>query len=80
MGTDGKFSSETVQTLSKRAALLCSNPDCGALTAGPSVEVEASLNIGEAAHIHGRTGVSARYKPDLSAAEVGLHPVPRTPS
>jgi len=51
MAADGKFSSETVLTLSKRAALLCSNPDCGTLTTGPAEETTSSINIGEAAHI-----------------------------
>jgi hypothetical protein len=70
MATDGKFSSETIQTLSRRAALLCSNPDCGALTAGPTTDTASAVNIGEAAHIYGRTSVAARYKADLSMAEV----------
>ena len=70
MISDGKFSAETVLTLSKRSALLCSNPDCGALTSGPTAETNSSLNIGEAAHIYGRTNASARYKPDLTIAEV----------
>lgn len=70
MGGDGKFTAETVLTLSKRAALLCSNPDCGTLTSGPAEETTNSINIGEAAHIYGRTSTSARYKPDLSVAEL----------
>lgn len=70
MTADGRFLAETVQTLSKRSALLCSNPDCGALTSGPSEEANNSINIGEAAHIYGRTTASARYNADLSGAEV----------
>jgi hypothetical protein len=70
MASDGKFVAETVETLSKRAALLCSNPDCGALTSGPTADNAGSLNIGEAAHIYGRTSASARYNADLSVAEL----------
>ena len=50
--------------------MLCSNPDCGALTSGPASENDDSVNIGEAAHIYGRTTVSARFKPGLTDAEV----------
>jgi hypothetical protein len=70
MATDGKFSTATVETLSKRAALLCSNPDCGALTSGPTSESIGAVNLGEAAHIYGRTSTSARYTADLTAAEL----------
>jgi hypothetical protein len=70
MASDGKFVAETVETLSRRAALLCSNPDCGALTSGPTADIASSINIGEAAHIYGRTTTSARYKPDLTVAEL----------
>ena len=70
MAADGKFSLETVQTLSKRAALICSNPDCGALTSGLTDDTSGSINIGEAAHISGRAGSSARYKPELTVAEL----------
>jgi hypothetical protein len=70
MAADGKFSSETVLTLSRRAALLCSNPDCETLTCGPAEETTSSINIGEAAHIYGRTTASARHKADLSLAEL----------
>jgi hypothetical protein len=70
MASDGKFVAETVETLSRRAALLCSNPDCGALTSGATADIASSINIGEAAHIYGRTTTSARYKPDLTVAEL----------
>jgi hypothetical protein len=67
---DGRFSADIVLTLSKRAALLCSNPDCGALTSGPTAKESGSTNIGEAAHIFGRTSTSARHKPDLAVSEL----------
>jgi hypothetical protein len=67
---DGKFLTDTVETLSKRAALRCCNPDCDALTSGPSSDAIASINVGEAAHIYGRTPSSARYRTDLTMAEL----------
>lgn len=67
---DGYFSPDTVQTLGRRAALLCSNPDCGVLTTGPTAEANGATNIGEAAHIYGRTERSARFNAALSLAEL----------
>jgi len=65
----GKFSSEVVAALGKRAALRCSNPDCGALTSGPGVEPNATINIGEAAHIYGRMPDAARFDANLTLVE-----------
>jgi hypothetical protein len=70
VSSDGRFSTETILTLSRRAALQCSNPDCGAITSGPTEEASSSINIGEAAHIYGRSNSAARYKVDLTMAEV----------
>jgi len=70
MAPDGRFLAETIETLSRRSALLCSNPDCGAITSGPTADVTSSINIGEAAHIYGRSNSSARYKAELTMAEV----------
>ena len=70
MATLGRFSGETIETLGKRAALTCSNPDCGALTAGPTVDEIGSVNLGEAAHIFGLTPKSARYTASLTATEL----------
>ncbi|MEA2880615.1 MAG: hypothetical protein QOF14_5811 [Hyphomicrobiales bacterium] len=70
MRSSGKFSAETVATLSRRSAMLCSNPDCGALTTGPASQADASVNIGEAAHIYGRTNTSARFKAGLTETEL----------
>jgi len=50
--------------------MLCSNPDCVALTSGPASEDQSSINLGEAAHIYGRTSVSARFKPGFTEAEL----------
>jgi hypothetical protein len=70
MATLGRFSADTIETLGKRAALTCSNPDCGALTAGPTVDEVGSVNLGEAAHIYGLTAKSARYTASLTTSEL----------
>ncbi|MGM4903017.1 HNH endonuclease [Tardiphaga sp. 866_E4_N2_1] len=67
----GRFSTDTIEVLGKRAALTCSNPDCGALTSGPTIHELGSVNIGEAAHIFGLTPRSARYTASLSTSELG---------
>lgn len=46
------FSTKTKETLAKRAAFICSNPDCQASTIGPNEDAEKATSIGEAAHIH----------------------------
>jgi hypothetical protein len=70
MPSDGKFPVDTRETLSRRAALLCSSPDCSVLTSGPTEDADSSINIGEAAHIYGRTSSAARYKSDISIGEL----------
>lgn len=70
MSTKGKFLAETIDTLARRAAWICSNPDCAVLTVGPTVEDDGAVNLGEAAHIYGRTEKSARFNPRLSSAEL----------
>jgi hypothetical protein len=70
MATLGRFSADTIETLGKRAAMICSNPDCGALTAGPTIDEVGSVNLGEAAHIYGLTAKSARYTASLSISEL----------
>lgn len=70
MASEGRFSPEIVDTLGRRAALTCSNPDCCAPTSGPTLETSGSVNVGEAAHIYGRTQTSARYNALLSSAEL----------
>jgi hypothetical protein len=65
----GEFSKETVDLLAKRAALHCSNPDCGVLTSAPTVSIAGAINIGEAAHIYGRTEKSKRYNQILTNTE-----------
>jgi hypothetical protein len=65
----GDFSKATVELIAKRAANICSNPDCGAQTCGPADAEDKSLTIGEASHIYGVRQGSARYAALLSASE-----------
>ncbi|MCM2502045.1 hypothetical protein NDL68_29905, partial [Neorhizobium galegae] len=60
------FSKATVETLSKRAAFMCSNPDCRVSTVGPHSEASKATVIGEAAHIFGARAASARYRQEMS--------------
>lgn len=61
-----EFDKRTKDTLGKRAALLCSNPDCRTTTAGPKVDPSGAVNIGEAAHIFGAFAGAARYREDMT--------------
>lgn len=63
------FSARTVDTLSRRAALRCSNPDCDKLTTGPNTDNVKATNIGEAAHIYGARPGAARYRSEMSDEE-----------
>lgn len=56
-----EFSTKTIETLAKRVAYRCSNPDCGKLTTGPNSEPTKATSIGEAAHIYGALPGSARF-------------------
>lgn len=60
------FLKPTIDTLAKRAGLICSKPDCKAITGGPHSDPSKARNIGEAAHIYGARPGSARYNPDLT--------------
>jgi hypothetical protein len=66
--TENNFKRAVVVTLAKRAANRCSNPDCGAITSGPSETPSKSVNVGEAAHIFGANPGSARYDEGMSSA------------
>jgi hypothetical protein len=68
-----KFNKKTIDTLAKRAAYKCSNPDCRVSTVGPNTDSQKSTIIGEAAHIFGALPNSKRYCPkmtDTSRAEI----------
>lgn len=60
------FNKKTVETLAKRAAFKCSNPDCRVTTVGPNANPEKSTVIGEAAHIFGARPDAKRFKSEMS--------------
>ena len=61
-----EFSKSTIDTLARRAGLLCSNIECRTLTAGPAEQPNRAITIGEAAHIFGSKKGSARYREDMT--------------
>jgi hypothetical protein len=63
-----RFKQAVITTLAKRAAFRCSNPDCAAITSGPSSTAGLAVNVGEAAHIYGANPGSARYDPKMQSA------------
>ena len=69
MNSQDRFKQAVILTLAKRAANRCSNPDCGALTSGPSDHPDRSVNVGQAAHIYGANLGSARYDPAMASAD-----------
>ena len=60
------FNKKTIDTLAKRAAFKCSNPDCRVSTVGPNSDLEKSTLIGEAAHIFGARPNSKRYLSNMT--------------
>jgi hypothetical protein len=69
MAQQDRFKQAIIQKIAQRAANHCSNPTCNAITSGPSAEPEASVNVGEAAHIYGANPGSARYDPEMQPSE-----------
>lgn len=69
MATEDRFKQAVIATLAKRAANRCSNPDCGAITCGPSTAPLGSVNVGEAAHIYGANPGSARFDPNMTSSD-----------
>jgi hypothetical protein len=65
------FNKSVVETIAKRAANFCSNPDCRALTCGPAENPNRTLSIGEAAHIYGARPGSARFRDTMTPKERG---------
>ena len=63
------FPRNVVEVVAKRAANICSNPDCRAVTSGPSDDSSKALVIGEAAHIFGAKPTSSRFKQAMTNAE-----------
>lgn len=69
MATADRFKKTVIATLARRSANQCANPDCGALTSGPSDDPQNSVNLGEAAHIYGANPGSARYEPAMNSID-----------
>ncbi|WP_063326465.1 HNH endonuclease [Delftia sp. GW456-R20] len=69
MATEDRFKQAVIATLARRSANQCANPDCGALTSGPSENPHDSVNLGEAAHIYGANPGSARYEPTMTSVD-----------
>ncbi len=68
MAKQDRFKQAIISALVKRSANQCGNPDCGAITSGPSSRMRTgSVNVGEAAHIYGAHPKSARYDPAMSS-------------
>jgi len=66
------FSKTVVNALAKRAAFICSNPDCRAQTLAPSdTEPGKYLYIGKAAHICAAAEGGPRFDSQMSAEERG---------
>jgi hypothetical protein len=69
MSTEDRFKQSVIATLAKRAANRCANPECGAVTSGPTDEPNSSVNVGEAAHIYGAHPGSARYDEKMASSD-----------
>lgn len=63
------FSRLVKETLAKRVAFSCSNPDCKAITTGPELESKGAVNLGVAAHITAASPGGPRYDPALDPLE-----------
>ncbi len=67
MSNRDDFSQVTITNLQRRAAFLCSNPDCKRRTIAPSMENESdSVYIGCAAHITAASEDGPRYDSTLN--------------
>lgn len=69
MVNGSRFKQPAVDVLARRAANICSNPDCVAITSGPTLDVEGTTNVSEAAHIYGASSGSSRFDSAMSPAE-----------
>lgn len=63
------FSSKTITTLSRRAGVRCSNPDCRRLTVGSNEIKDKSTIVGVAAHITAASAGGPRFNATLNSAE-----------
>jgi hypothetical protein len=66
-----EFTAKTRETLAKRVAYRCSNPECRKITSGPQTDQYAVVNIGVAAHITAASESGPRFVASLTAAERG---------
>jgi len=57
------------ETLAKRVAYHCSNPDCSVITTGPHTDNGRSINIGVASHITSAAPGGPRYDSQLSTKQ-----------
>jgi len=70
MNNRDDFSQSVKQQIQKRAAFICSNPECRCSTIAPSdTNATAVLYIGNVAHITSAAEGGPRYNPDLSSEE-----------
>lgn len=68
--TRDEFSPKTKEAIAKRAAFICSNPDCRSLTLGPSgSDPRKFIYTGRAAHITAASPSGPRYDPTLTPEE-----------
>src|SRR5438309_123341 len=64
------FSKPTADTIGKRAAFICSNPECRRATLSPSdIDPEKFIYVGVAAHIRAASLGGPRYAATMTAAE-----------
>jgi hypothetical protein len=63
------FAKDVIDTLSKRVACRCSNPDCHRITAGPNSDAGSWVNIGVAAHITSAAPGGPRYDPIITSEQ-----------
>ena len=70
MNDRDSFAKPVIDAIAKRASYICSNPNCRAMTLGPSENDPGKvLFVGRAAHISGAAPGGARYDPSLSAEQ-----------
>lgn len=68
--TRDDFPQNVVEVLKKRAAFICSNPNCRVMTVAPAKEDEDKVQyIGVAAHITAANEKGPRYNPELMPEE-----------
>jgi hypothetical protein len=56
-----EFTPQVKESLGKRVALHCSNPNCRRITSGPADDPARAINVGVAAHITAASPGGARY-------------------